>query len=44
MIGRKWSIGGGVYWGWELLNYVTDSVIKTETPPAKLFYVSFSVT
>lgn len=35
MIGRKQSSGGGVCWGWELLNYVTDSVIKTEIPPAK---------
>lgn len=44
MIGRKQSIGGGVCWGWELLNYVTDSVIKTETSPSKPLYMSCSVT
>lgn len=34
MIGRIQSTGGGLGWGWELPNYVTDSVIRAETPPA----------
>lgn len=34
MIGRIQSTGGGLGWGWELSNYRTDAVIKSETPPA----------